>query len=486
MNKSLAKLRVIVKNHYPFCLVLLLSIFLRVYRLDELTTFGGDQGMDFLAVRDMVLYHKWTLIGLKTSIAPFFQGPLYLYILYPFFLLFHLQPIAGPIAAVFVSTATIIILYITVRKFFSSGFALLSTLFFAVSPEFIIYGNTPLYQNFLPFFIVLTIYLFLTEKKNNLVGLFMGLSVGLGMEFHFLNVSLGLALFIYLLLFNRRKLSVLVAYAAGVVVGLAPTIAFELRHNFLNTRMFLSYEGAQHTTNFLQGTLNQWTGGAARFLGGNSTLVGSIILVFMTLFILAKRRLLSPESKLYRLTLITAALLVLLGLKFAAFGPEYILPVWILFLVLIPISLTRVFPGRVGGLLACILILFNLYGSVMRLNENHGYNMPEGWTMQKINKAGEIISQDSQAHPNFNVASLIDGGTRAYPLRYTTLISGGKPEPVENYPMNNFLYVVSSRDKKSLYEVKVWEVSSFSPFSVGATWDLGESVYLYRLDRVRS
>ena len=218
MTKLLGTFRALLKNYYQFLIVLFLAIFLRVYRLNELTTFGGDQGMDFLKVREMVLYHKWTLIGLKTSIAPFFQGPLYLYMLYPFFLILGLNPIAGPIAAVFVSTATIILLYITVRKYFSLKFALLSSMLFAVSPELIIYGSTPLYQNFLPFFIVLAVYLFFTEKKNIFVGFLMGLSIGLGMELHFLNISLGLALFIYLLIFERHKLDVILAYVAGVLV----------------------------------------------------------------------------------------------------------------------------------------------------------------------------------------------------------------------------------------------------------------------------
>ena len=486
MTKLLGTFRALLKNYYQFLIVLFLAIFLRVYRLNELTTFGGDQGMDFLKVREMVLYHKWTLIGLKTSIAPFFQGPLYLYILYPFFLILGLNPIAGPIAAVFVSTATIILLYITVRKYFSLKFALLSSMLFAVSPELIIYGSTPLYQNFLPFFIVLAVYLFLTEKKNIFVGFLMGLSIGLGMELHFLNISLGLALFIYLLIFERHKLDVILAYVAGVLVGLTPTIAFEFRHNFLNTRLFLSYEGARPSVNFLEGILSQWTKGAARFLGGNFTLAGSIILAFMLLFVLAKRRLSRPENKLSRLTFISVAILLLLSLKFSAYGPEYILPVLMLFVVLLPISLIRIFPNKVGMALVALLIVFNLFASAKRLNINHGYNMPEGWTMKKINLAGKIISQDSYGHPNFNVASLIDGGTRAYPLRYSTYLYGAGPEAVENYPMNNFLYVVSDKDKEKLYGAKIWEIASFLPFSIGAEWDLQDGIYLYRLDRTRN
>ena len=158
-NKTFA---IFLKNHYLFFLILALALFLRVYRLEYLTTFGGDQGQDFLVVRDMVLFHKWTLLGIKTSIAPFFQGPIYLYMLYPFFVLFNLQPIAGAVAAVVISTITLVLLYVTVNKYFSQKAALLSSLLFATSPGFIMYGRTPLYQHILPLFIVFSMYFFLS------------------------------------------------------------------------------------------------------------------------------------------------------------------------------------------------------------------------------------------------------------------------------------------------------------------------------------
>ena len=106
--------------------------------------------------------------------------------------------------------------------------------------------------------------------------------------------------------------------------------------------------------------------------------------------------------------------------------------------------------------------------------------------MKKINLAGKITSQDSYNHPNFNVASLIDGGTRAYPLRYSTLLYGAAPEGVENYPMNNFLYVLSGSEKEKIYAAKPWEIVSLLPFTIGGQWNLEDGIYLYRLDRTRN
>lgn len=111
--------------------------------------------------------------------------------------------------------------------------------------------------------------------------------------------------------------------------------------------------------------------------------------------------------------------------------------------------------------------------------------MPPGLTLAKLNKAGRIISVDSQNHTNFNVASILDGNTRNYPLRYTTEIYGAKPEAVESYLANDYLYLLARPDKEKIYKNNTWEVNSLKPFTFGKKWDLGDNIYLYRLDRTK-
>lgn len=215
-------------------------------------------------------------------------------------------------------------------------------------------------------------------------------------------------------------------------------------------------------------------------------LLGAVILIFMTALLLTSKRLSSYSAKLSKLASINIVILILLSLKFSAFGPEYLLPVWMLFLFLIPIAMEKTFSNKTGTIIIGLLILFNLFSSARELNNNHGYNMPAGWTMEKINLTGKIISNDSYSHGNFNVASLLDGGTRAYPIRYTTIMNGRNPDGVENYPASNFLYVVSSSNQEELYKNKTWEIESLNPFTIGKKWYLGDNIYLYRLDRTKT
>ena len=194
----------------------------------------------------MVLFHKWTLLGIKTSMGTFSQGPVYLYILYPFFLLYQLQPIAGAIAAVMISILTIFLIYVTCLKYFSIEIGLFSGLLFAVSPEFIMFGNTPLYQHFLPFFIVLSIFIFLSEKEKLYLPLLLGMVVGIGIELHLLNISLAATYFLDYLIFSKEKIKKILIYGMGVIIGTSPTIIFELRHQFLNIKLFLNYQSPTH------------------------------------------------------------------------------------------------------------------------------------------------------------------------------------------------------------------------------------------------
>ena len=474
-----------IKKNFLFFLILLLALFLRIYRLDSLTTFGGDQGQDFLVVKDMVLYHKWTLLGIKTSGYAFFQGPIYLYMLFPFFLVFNLNPISGAIAAIFYSIVTIIILYFLCVKFFSKRIAIISSLLYAVSGELIIFGNTPLYQHFLPLFIIISIYLFLIEDKNKFIYLLLGLSIGLGIELHLLNISLLIAVIVYLLIYEKSKLKNILTYITGIILGLSPTIAFELRHNFLNTRYLFDYQPQNGIKIQLLDIFNEWFKGFLIYFGGNSILVG-ILIFLIFIYILFKKHQPKNVIKLIKLSVILVIVLIVLGICFSAFGQHYLLPFWILLPIIIPVAVENIFSKKVGTVIIALLIVVNLVFSIGRLNNNHGYSMPDGWTLKKIVYTSKIISQDSLNHPNFNVASLLDSVSRAYPLRYATEVSGLKPEPVENYPSNNYLYLVTRNNEEKIFKITTWEVTSFVPFKIGKTWDLGDGINLYRLDRILS
>src|SRR3989344_3787237 len=74
-------------------LVLLVALFVRVYRVDQILAFHYDQGRDALVIWDLINKGKLFLIGPVTGIAGIFRGPFYYYLMAPFYFLGKGSPI---------------------------------------------------------------------------------------------------------------------------------------------------------------------------------------------------------------------------------------------------------------------------------------------------------------------------------------------------------------------------------------------------------
>lgn len=484
------KLKAFFKDHYIFLILFIIALTLRLYRIDILTTFGRDQGIDFLVVRDMVADQKWTLLGIKTSIGEFFQGPNYLYIILPFFWLLNLNPLAGAYTAVIISLVTLLVLYIGATFLFNKKIALLSSILFTFSPEFIKYGNTPLYQHFVPLPLLIMIFILLkidtASHRKYLFSIIIGFLGGFAMELHFLAISFVIMSFVYLLIKAKQDIVVYISFIVGLIVGLLPTIIFELKHSFLNTHLFIEYFTGKERSSDQVINLFSWTKGGGMFLGGYSEIAGALFLI-LTLSIFMKNQNQLVKNINYLIFILMCVLLVL-NLVLKSLEPHYLLPLWVLLLLYIPVSLLFVYKmkEKIVYLFFLLLTFINLIYIVPHLMSNHGYNMPNGWNLRKIEQTAEIITTDTLTHHNFNVASLVDGDTRAYPLRYSLTIRNIPPHDVTNYPSNDFLYVVTTTSRLLLGAGKIWEITSLEPYKVTQQWDLGENIILLRLDRQKT
>lgn len=475
-----------LKKHYMFIFILFLSIFLRMYRIDTLATFGRDQGIDFLVVRDILVDHKLTLIGIKVSIADFFQGPIYLYMLVPLFWLFHLNPLAGAYTAVLVSSLGIIILYITLLKFTDLKFANLTALYYATCPQLVIFGNTPLYQNFLPLFILLTIYLLLSLNTNNHKGFIFAFLIGVmasvSTELHLLAITLVTASFIYLIIhFFKRKFSYIAAYLIGLLTGFSPTIIFEIRHNFLNTYLLSNYLNSNPQT-LLMSNFSILKTKIFEFVFLNDNFLIIIPALFGVYILFQKNKVQKKYSNLKQFTLILFIVTLIFCFRSTSLGTHYFLPLFFAFILLIPAYISYAKHQKILLISMLLLIITNTIITVSQLNDNHGYFMPAGWSLKKIEQVADIINLDAEKHQNFNVASLLDGDTRTYPLRYSIEIRNKFPGPVTDYSSNDYLYVVA-RTQEEIIKSTVWEIYSTKPFQIKEKWKLQDGIVLYRLDR---
>ena len=89
--------------------ILLAALFLRVYRIDTLLGFYYDQGRDALVIWDLLNKGKFFLIGPVTGIEGIFRGPLYYYLIAPFYLLGKGSPVWP---SVFLALTTVVSLWL--------------------------------------------------------------------------------------------------------------------------------------------------------------------------------------------------------------------------------------------------------------------------------------------------------------------------------------------------------------------------------------
>jgi 4-amino-4-deoxy-L-arabinose transferase-like glycosyltransferase len=117
--------------------ILLLGLFLRTFKFSKFFQFGHEQDLQAWIVKDILINKHPRLIGQETSIVGLFIGPLYYYLLVPFFAIFKLDPRASLIPITFISLATIASVYFVLTKLFGKKVGNVGALIYAVSPAII-------------------------------------------------------------------------------------------------------------------------------------------------------------------------------------------------------------------------------------------------------------------------------------------------------------------------------------------------------------
>src|SRR3990167_2499786 len=219
-------------------LILIAAASIRFYRLPEYLQFLGDQGRDLLVVKDMIVNHKFTLLGPTASVGGFYTGPIYYYFMLPFLWLSNLHPVGSAVMAVLFGLATIVLVYYFVKDLAGEKAGLISALLMAVSPKMIDISRFSWNPNPVPFFSLAGIYAL--YKRWVFVS---GICLGILVQLHYIDLVfgpiLGLALVFMFKLKDLVKQILLVS--AGFIVGNSMFLLFELRHGFPNTKSVVEF-----------------------------------------------------------------------------------------------------------------------------------------------------------------------------------------------------------------------------------------------------
>lgn len=216
--------------------------------IEDYISFLGDEGRDVIIARE-ILRGELTLLGPRSSAGDFFMGPFYYYLIAPFLFLANYDPVGPAIMVALFGIATVVLVYYTGRKFFSTETGLVAALLYSFSPLVLEYSRSSWNPNILPFFALLIInliYFAVSNKKDLKWYLLIGILIGLSLQLHYLSLIIWTVVFLYIFLAGKKQNTVKsliknIIVGGGVLLSLLPLILFEFLHGFLNTRGIFAF-----------------------------------------------------------------------------------------------------------------------------------------------------------------------------------------------------------------------------------------------------
>jgi hypothetical protein len=226
----------------------ILAFFLRSYLFPDNLFFGPEQGRDFKVIRDIVLSHKFTLIGSKTDIAGVFHGPIFYYLAAIPFFLYHGDPYAVVLFLIAIQSLTVFVIYLLALELTGNRrSAFISTILFTVSYGAVSYSrwlsNPPLTIPLSALF-MLFLLRFLKGRKRSLIGA--AITFGLMGQAEFINYVLAgvtgivIAIRYYKKIIIQPKVFLFFSFCIALIFSIGNFVLFDVRHEFLILKSIFS------------------------------------------------------------------------------------------------------------------------------------------------------------------------------------------------------------------------------------------------------
>lgn len=230
-------------------------VFLRLVNIHESFLFFGDIGRDFYVLQNWGLTGKPPLLGPQTSALPFNQSALYFYILYPFYVILNHSLFATIWASIVYHLSVFVVGAVWLRSRLRLSWVWFSVwLVMAIHPQFVVQQRYVWNPSFVGISLLCAYVFFELLREHfswtRLAGF--AVSIALATAFSYSAVPVLIA-FLVLALFTLGRRFVFVPPAVAVALGLVnlPTIAFELRHGFVLSKMMLYGEKLTQTATSL-------------------------------------------------------------------------------------------------------------------------------------------------------------------------------------------------------------------------------------------
>ena len=490
-------LRRIVVTNWPLIVILIISLAIRLWRIDTLTTFGADLGQDIEKIWQ-ILHGHFTLLGPQISRfngSTLYMGPLYYYLEAPALLLTRFDPIGIATSMIFVKLLTTFLVYKICQKIANVKLAIFASLISTLSPYWTNSLGPPSPPYFVPLLSAFVIYLLLklreikSRRSARYIYLAIGALIGATTNFHYLGLVLALPTIIYLVTYSNKQLFTNISLTTlGFIFTILPLVLFELRHHFfLTSQVFGQLTLAAASSGLFVGTFISNLAESIKILEGD--LLGFTIspIAFMAILILVSWLLFKKSGKnqkffLYSSSILLVTNLIFAGLYFGKIQPHYLAvsyPTLFILTALLVLS-TDVIHKYLPYFLILLISITLLSKNNLLLD--HGYTMPQDLTLSKIRQISKMIASDAN-QDKFNITSTLDGDSRALPYRYLVQVYGKNPASVEVYDKLDSLYIITRDPARAVRESNLFEIASFQPSNVAADWEVNGDIHLIKLTK---
>jgi len=476
----------IVAKNWILIAVILVGIFLRFYRLEGFVTFLGDQGRDAIIIKRIITGEHFPAIGAPTSVGQVYLGPFYYYFIAPWLLLFKFQPIGLAFGVAVYSSFYLLVNYFIVKELFNKKIALISTIFLSFSSVLIDFSRFSWNPNLLPLFVLLTIYFAIKSLQTNkwhyffLLGAFLSFSIQLHYLALFLIPAIGI---IFLSSLYKKSVKQLISQFHNFLISVlsfiifsSPLIIFDLRHNFLNSKLFLALFKSSGTS--FTSKINSFFDSFyyLNFYSFNINLNKFFIYVLLVFLFIILFTLIKKSSNLKTFLLIFFITIVGMSLYNGPKHPHYFGILFPLYFVIISYFLASLNQSSFGK----IMIVFFISGYIF-LNFQKYYflrNQPNN-QIAHAEKVAQFLDKKI-GKEKFNFAVQPDGDPEDAYLYFLEL-KGKVPLDRKKLEVGNEMFIVCGNDC-DLKNTKSWNINMFGKFEISSEWSV-EGVRIYKLIR---
>lgn len=359
-------------------LIILLAFFFRTYQVVERFEFAHDADLYSWMVKDIVINGHLRLVGQETSAPGIFIGPLFYYLLAPFYLFFNMDPVGSIVPTIIIGLLTILSYFFVFSKLFNWQTGLIGAFLYAVLLSTVSHDRWVVPTVTTSIWSVWFFYTVIMIARGKLfVFPLLGILVGLIWNIHIALIPALIAIPIALL--NSKKIpnfKQLVIFFMALIITSLPLIFFELRHNFqqiisLGQNFTLTREGAtgwykfQIVLDMIAGNLNNLLFAPHAFDKHKNILLP---LILISAFWLTKKKLWNT-SELIPLYSWILAMILFFSISSSPVSEYYFNNLEVIFLSIVSLSLYFIFKSSRWGkkLVLGLLIIVSLKNAYLFL-----------------------------------------------------------------------------------------------------------------------